>query len=258
MRQLTSRLFFLCCVIVLGACASMSVTRHSDESMTIYQLEKEFTNVYLAVLPQGAVLIDAGMQADGPAIAATMRELGQPPESLMAIIITHGHADHAGGAHYFQKTFGTMLIGGGGDLPLFNSGRNDALCPTGWLARRMLGSAQAATYLPIRVDRTVNKSTSLAELLGVDAFPGVIVPVPGHTPGTISVVINQSAFVGDLFRGGMVFGGAARHFFMCDIDGNISDIDAFLSGPAKDVKDFYPGHLGVTDRHSALKLVRPQ
>ena len=59
-------------------------------------------------------------------------------------------------------------------------------------------------------------------------IPGAIVPLPGHTPGSLVVTIAGAAFVGDLFRGGIVGSPAEVHFYMCDLDDNHRDVRTLL------------------------------
>lgn len=241
--------------VLLSACAGPSKISSRDNQISVTTLSKSFSNAHLLKLPQGAILIDSGAENNAVALANSIRELGTDPQDLLAVFITHGHADHAGGAGYFQQQFGVPLIGGKGDAAMFTSGENDALCPTGWLARRMLASAQRETYIPLEIDFQVDRTIALGELLGNAELPGIIFPIPGHTPGTLALVVDDTAFVGDIFRGRALLNGAARHFFMCDIEDNNSDIKTFLDGPAREVELFFTGHLKSVGRASVIKLV---
>ena len=39
-----------------------------------------------------------------------MNKLGLDPSKIKYVIITHGHADHFGGAAYLQSHFGTHVL----------------------------------------------------------------------------------------------------------------------------------------------------
>jgi glyoxylase-like metal-dependent hydrolase (beta-lactamase superfamily II) len=56
------------------------------------------SRVHLLVQPDGAVLIDTGFPGDLRAIRRALRDAGFGPQDLRAILLTHGHLDHAGNA----------------------------------------------------------------------------------------------------------------------------------------------------------------
>ena len=54
---------------------------------------------------------------------------------LAAVIVTHGHSDHAGLAAEIRRRSGAQLILGRGDLPMVAVGRHDELQPVDFTAR---------------------------------------------------------------------------------------------------------------------------
>ncbi len=205
-----------------------------------------FSKTYLVETAGGAVLIDPGTPEAAPRIERDIRKAGQDPSALKAVIITHGHADHAGGAAHFQR-LGVPVIAGAGDLPLLQSGRNDMLCPTGAYARSRRSRDQAATYPPLTPE------TALTGPLKLEGLPVLVTPLPGHTPGSLIVQVGPNVFVGDLFRGSLTF-AARRHFYMCDLADNTADIRTLLTQIAPDGQTFYPGHFPPASRRSVVQL----
>ena len=118
------------------------------------------------------------------------------------------------------------------------------VCPTGWLARQRVEKDLAARYAGFEADVLVDAALDLGALAGV---PGRVIPMAGHTPGSLVVVAGDAAFVGDLFRGEIVGSGAETHFYMCDLEDNRRDIRALLDD-YPEVKTFFTGHFGPVDR----------
>jgi glyoxylase-like metal-dependent hydrolase (beta-lactamase superfamily II) len=75
------------------------------------------------------------------------------------------------------------------------------------------------------------------------------VPLPGHTRGSLVVVIGSAAFVGDLFRGAVVGSSAETHFYMCDLDDNQRDI-RWLLDTFPNATVFFTGHSGPVSREA--------
>lgn len=68
--------------------------------------------------PETALLIDAGLS--GVEIQRRLSILGQNPENLKAIIITHEHSDHVKGAGILSRRF---------DIPVYITPKTYAACP---------------------------------------------------------------------------------------------------------------------------------
>lgn len=232
-------------VAAASGCASARHT-HRDGDLAVRTLRIEYNNAVLVTQGDGAFLVDSGLPADAPELEAAIREAGVDPARLRAIIVTHGHTDHAGGALAFKEKFQTPIIAGAGDEAMFASGKNTPpLCPTSSMAEGRLEEDLAATYRPTPVDVWIREPTDLQPLTGV---PGRIFPLPGHTAGSLVVVTGDAAIVGDLFRGEIVGGGAEVHFYMCDLVDNARDIRALLDTLAPQATMFFPGHFGPVDR----------
>ncbi len=77
----------------------------------ILRLDGHLQNIYLAVYPDKLLLLDGCCRADVPFVLATIRDLlGRDVRQLKAVIVTHMHADHAGGASYLKKATGCQII----------------------------------------------------------------------------------------------------------------------------------------------------
>lgn len=62
-----------------------------------------FNDCYLVRGPQGAVMVDCGKAEHAEAVVGALRQLGLDPRDVVAVLATHGHADHVGGAAAFPR-----------------------------------------------------------------------------------------------------------------------------------------------------------
>ncbi|MFO0636562.1 MAG: MBL fold metallo-hydrolase [Nannocystaceae bacterium] len=79
------------------ACAT-ATSRVEFDGLTVVSARRHFNNVHAIVAGDRVLLVDAGLQADAPALDRQLRRAGVELSHLAAIVVTHGHADHAGGA----------------------------------------------------------------------------------------------------------------------------------------------------------------
>lgn len=236
-------------LLLIAVIAAGCATSHSTRA-DVHTFVRHYNNTHVLQGSRGYVMVDAGLEADGPTLANDLERRGLDPKDLEVIVLTHAHADHAGGAGFFQRTYGTRIIVGRGDVAMLERGTNDTLCPTDATARRRLDDDQATTFAPIEADVVVDGALDLST---VSSAVGTVLALPGHTDGSLVVVSDTQAFVGDLFRGSVVGHKAERHFYMCDLRDNDADIRALLDGPASGVETFFTGHFGPLDRAAVEK-----
>jgi glyoxylase-like metal-dependent hydrolase (beta-lactamase superfamily II) len=117
-----------------------------------------------------------------PGLAAALEKLQARAESVDAVILTHLHFDHAGGA--------TCLEASGEAAPAFPNATY-FLQKSEWSFARDLNERTRASY---RKDdfEPLERAGRLQLVEGeMEIFPGVsVVPLPGHTPGLQGVLIR--------------------------------------------------------------------
>jgi glyoxylase-like metal-dependent hydrolase (beta-lactamase superfamily II) len=143
----------------------------------------DLLNSYAFVETDGSVtLVDAGYDTTTPRIVAGLAAIGRAPQDVRRVVLTHAHADHAGGAAGWQTDHGSHVAAHRADADSLGQGRN----PAGdrrYRRTRLLARFTAATYAPVHVDVALTDGEVL------DVAGGLrVVHTPGHTPGHVSLL----------------------------------------------------------------------
>jgi hydroxyacylglutathione hydrolase len=141
------------------------------------------TNCWLIAADGGddAVVVDPGFSA--ARVHELLREADKTP---VAVLATHGHADHVGAAAEFC----------GDELPL-HIHEADALALTDPLA---WGAGYAREPIPVKDVRTL----SHGDVLSFAGFRIEVLHTPGHTPGSVCFRTDGWVLSGDLVFAGTI------------------------------------------------------
>jgi len=154
-------------------------------------------NAYL-LLGRRPVIVDAGMPGSGRKIYDQVVQHGVDPEDIALIVLTHGHVDHFGSATELHRLTGAPIAGHIADLATYRTGRaREPYLPNGPMGRLM--NRSRSLHVPVeRVEPEVllTGETNLLDY-GIAAR---IMPTPGHTAGSVSVLTDT----GDLVAGDLV------------------------------------------------------
>ena len=239
-------------IAVYALYPSASGTREFN-ALKVATFSKDFTNVFLVSKGNTHLLLDAGLAEHVDELETFLQDNNVSPNSLAGVILTHAHHDHAGTARYFQEKYGVKIIAGKEDLAFYQQGLNGKLCPTSFLANARHEMDQAGRFPALTPDILINQPTDLKPLVGLS---GKIYNLPAHTPGSLMIVIENTAFLGDLIRGSILPKHlAAMHFYQCDLKAVQKGMDQVLNHLAPSVETFFPSHLGPVNRASMQKLL---
>ncbi len=143
------------------------------------------SNSYLAIdePSRRAVVIDPGMESEAVLDTVRRRQL-----SVESIIITHGHFDHVFSGALFKTQTGAEVVMHPNDLPLL------AEVP------------QTARFFGINAPRPPDPDRLVREgdTVAVGGLSLRVLETPGHTPGSISLCLDDAVFVGDTLFAGSV------------------------------------------------------
>ena len=244
-----ARVLGLACAL---ACTTFSASAAQANSQTpeIKQIRVGTSNVFV-VKSEPPMLIDSGDKKDLSALLDALKTEGVAIEQVKTILLTHGHADHAGSAAQLRRRSGALLVAGAADTVMTKAGHNDDIKPTSWMARILKRFAIDPSYEGFEADVKVDAPMDLKRF----GLAGKVMQMPGHTPGSLVLILDDGrAFVGDMMLGGWMAGAmfassAGEHYFQDDLERNHANIVALLRLP---IHTFYLGHGGPVSRASVL------
>ena len=165
--------------------------------VTIVNVGYRSTNYWVVSASASRLLVDLGFPGTMGMMRASLRRMSVPIEEIRYGLATHYHIDHAGAAQEL-KLAGVQLLVMESQvtaIPLMKT----------WTKPR-------DHYLDItRHDNTTVSFAESRALLGQLGIPGEILPTPGHSDDSVSLLLDDgSAFTGDLTHPALVGEDAAN------------------------------------------------
>ena len=154
----------------------------------VYAVGNSETTVYAITTSQGIILIDSGYtDRVETVVVAGLKKLGLDPASVKYVLLGHGHADHFGGARYFQEQYGTKVGTTAADWAVIYPAN--------------LPADQATVQGRPKPDLVLAEGQPVT-LGDVTVTP---IAIPGHTPGSLAFIFpakdGRQTHVAGLFGG---------------------------------------------------------
>lgn len=165
----------------------------------IFQIPLGFNRCYI-IRGKGTVMVDGGQPKKIKAFINGLKKTPITPESIKLLILTHGHWDHIGSAKDIKRITGAKAA----------IHRREKDC----LEKSLKPLPPGVTFWGRVVIRIIQMFMPLIRIPATDAdiilddndlpldefgIPGRIVSTPGHSPGSVSVLLDTGeVFVGDM------------------------------------------------------------
>ncbi len=127
------------------------------------------------------ILIDTGSGKDPRKLVRNLGELGYSPKDISLVVLTHCHIDHAGGAPFLAEKYSLPMAIHELDARAVEEGD-----------RRLTAASWYGVEFPPTKIKTHLKGNK--GVLEGGAFPLRWLHTPGHTPGSISIVVDNGLF----------------------------------------------------------------
>jgi hydroxyacylglutathione hydrolase len=168
-------------------------------SIDIFPIPINFDTVYL-VRGNRLIVIDGGDPGHFVKFINGIKKYSIDPKDIKLIVLTHGHWDHIGLTKEIQDISGSRILMNQQDIPLIDDippSQPPGFTIWGKIIIELLKLATRSVRIPqfsVSVE-TGDEDISLAEY----GIPGTVVHTPGHSPGSVSIVLEcGEVFVGDL------------------------------------------------------------
>lgn len=211
----------------------------SSDSYSIQRIGLVNVSSYLIYQQNAAILVDCGNRGSEVKILETIEKLGMEADWLKLLVLTHTHFDHAGSAGRLKELTGCKLVVHRSEAERLRSGYSPIPSGTRWKAKLLVGlgrifARRLMSYPRAEPDIEVDESFDLEPF----GFPGRVIHGPGHTPGSMLVLMEG----GQLITGDTMFGlEDKQHFppFAEDLGALVRTWEMIRKLP---VKICYPAH----------------
>ncbi len=159
-------MLWLSLTAMIFSCADVKGIENKKAYGPVVSMIDLFTSCQLLETSAGPVLFDACWRKDE--LAARLSEHGHQPRDVIAVMLTHGHADHVGG---LESLSGARLLA--------------------------LPQEQETITKYAKGDSAIDQTLSDGEVVTFGETKVRVYAVPGHTKGSAAFLVEGTLVVGD-------------------------------------------------------------
>lgn len=169
----------------------------------VVQVLQGRANAYVVCTGRGNLLVDTGLRLGRSRLVENIGVTGPGDTGIEFIILTHTHFDHCANAAFIRRKYGCTILLHENEARYAASG--DTPLPAGTTPLTKMVS-RSGTKLGKKITRIEPFSPVVAVTnrfsLKSHGYDAEILETPGHTAGSVSVVVNNEiAIVGDTLYG---------------------------------------------------------
>ncbi|MEA1872824.1 MAG: MBL fold metallo-hydrolase [Bacteroidota bacterium] len=167
--------------------------------MKILRHKSGNSNMYFIRQAVGWILVDAGRKSKRKQLIRFMMEHDIHPCNIKFVFVTHVHYDHVGNLKWLKDWTNAKIIVHENAVENLEMASMDKLKSNTLLAKFLLSIGNLfpnrLKFATVKPDIVIAYDTDLSEY----GFDAKIIYTPGHTKGSMSLIVNDcNAFVGDL------------------------------------------------------------
>lgn len=216
-------------------------------AFSIIPIKTGYVNSYLLKGENSGILIDAGLPGTEAQILNALDTNKCLTKDISLVVITHSHYDHFGSLAAIKKTLPALVASGKEDALALQAGQNADLVPLGLKGKIASLFSTRNAFTGYRPDILIDKEM----IVSVGGSEVSIVPISGHTKGSLLIIAGENAFVGDLLMGSFFnFKKPMLPFFAVSLEAIKKSLSLLKE---RGVKILYLGHGGPIEASIAYE-----
>jgi len=166
--------------------------------MKIISIDSKGSNSYVLKNDKKWILVDVGLSYD--MVIREIKKLNLAPENLKLVIITHVHSDHVKALKELKDNTNCKVLVHRDDREALEKGYGgigEGVILISKFFKIVSDNIlkKMNSFSPVKPDIIIEDFYDLSEF----EFDAKIISTPGHTKGSISVIVENEAIVGDTF-----------------------------------------------------------
>lgn len=219
-----------------------------QKEQTIIPVSLGFVKSFI-IKGEKTIIVDAGIKGSSDKIIKELEINGISHEDVSLIIITHAHSDHYGGLLALKNCLSAPVAVHESEAEYLRTGKSAPVVVHNPFFKLLFKLFRHSDIGRIEPEIVFDDKLDLSEY-GVN---GTVVLTPGHTEGSVSIIIDEgNIIVGDMIGGKADGSRASLPFIYSDIDVLKNSIRKILN--FKPVR-IYTSHGGIYTTENVSKLL---